>query len=73
LSGQEKKILLQFDNQNTRSIDQRKILKEAREISEETCKGRPITIIPDFSTEILKGRRAWTDVLKLLKIRSDNQ
>ena len=31
-----------------------------------THKGTPVRIIPDFSTETLKARRTWTDVLKTL-------
>jgi hypothetical protein len=29
--------------------------------------GRPIRIIPDFSTNTLKARRSWTDVIQTLR------
>ena len=32
-----------------------------------TYKGRPIRITPDFSTETMKARRAWTDVIQTLR------
>lgn len=39
-------------------------LKAAREKGQVTYKGRPIRVTPDFSTEALEGRRAWTDSLQ---------
>ena len=35
--------------------------------SQVTHKGRPVRITPDFSTEILKARRPWTDVFQILR------
>jgi hypothetical protein len=32
-----------------------------------TYKGRSIRITPDFSTETLKARRSWTDVIQTLR------
>jgi len=32
-----------------------------------TYKGRPIRITPDFSTETVKPRRSWTDVIQTLR------
>ena len=32
-----------------------------------TYSGRPIRNIPNFSTETLNARKAWTDVLKILR------
>jgi hypothetical protein len=34
-----------------------------------SCEGkeRPYRIIPDFSTEILKARRFWEDILQTLR------
>ena len=32
-----------------------------------TYKGRPIRITPEFSTETLKARRAWTEVMYTLR------
>ena len=37
-----------------------RILKAVREKVQVTYKGRPIRITPDFSTETMKARRAWT-------------
>jgi hypothetical protein len=44
-----------------------KILNAVRGKSEVTNKGRPIRITPDFSTETLKARRFWTDVIQTLR------
>jgi hypothetical protein len=44
-----------------------RMLKTAREKDQVTYKGRPIRITPDFSMEILKVRRAQTDVLPTLR------
>jgi hypothetical protein len=45
--GQEKKILLSHNNQNTKRTGER-ILKAAGEKGQVTYKGRPIRITPDF-------------------------
>ena len=42
----------------------KKILKALREKDHVTYEGRPIRIKPDFSVDILQGRRSWTDVLQ---------
>jgi hypothetical protein len=42
-----------------------RILKAARAKGRVTYKRRPIRIIPDFSTKILKARRIQTDILQL--------
>ena len=47
LIGQEKKILLSHNNQNTKRTGER-ILKAAGEKGQVTYKGRPIRITPDF-------------------------
>ena len=39
----------------------------SREKGQVTYKGRPIRITLDFSTETLKARRAWADVLQALR------
>ena len=44
-----------------------RILKAAREKCQITYKGRPIRIMPDFSTETMKARRAWADVIQTLR------
>ena len=44
-----------------------KILKAAREKGQVTYNGKPIRITPDFSTETMKARRAWTDIMQTLR------
>ena len=43
------------------------ILKAVRENGLVTYKGRPNRITPDFSTETMKARRAWTDIMQTLR------
>ena len=45
----------------------KRILKSAKEKGQVKYKDRLIRIIPDFSTEILKARRACADVLQTLR------
>jgi hypothetical protein len=42
-------------------------LKPIRENGKVTYKGRPIKIKPDFSTETLKARRPWRDVMQTVR------
>ena len=58
-TGPIKKILPPYNNQNTKSTEQR-ILKATREKGQARYKGRPIRITSYFSTETLKVRRAYT-------------
>jgi hypothetical protein len=44
-----------------------KILKAIRERGKVIYKGRPIRIIPDFSTKTVKVRRSWADVIQALR------
>jgi len=44
-----------------------RILKAVRGKGQETYKGRPIRITPDFSPETMKARRSWTDVIQTLR------
>jgi hypothetical protein len=44
-----------------------RILKTGREKSEVTCKGKPIRITPEFSTETLKARSSWAYVIQTLR------
>ena len=44
-----------------------RILKAAREKGQVTYKNRPIRITPDFSTETMKARRAWSEVMQTLR------
>jgi hypothetical protein len=43
------------------------ILKAVREKGEVTYKGRPLRITPDYSTDTLKARRSWADVIQTLR------
>jgi hypothetical protein len=43
------------------------MLKAAREKRQVTYKGKPIRITPDFSTETMKARRSWADVIQTLR------
>jgi hypothetical protein len=45
----------------------KRILRSVREKGQETYKGRPIRIIPDFSPETIIARRSWTDVIQTLR------
>jgi hypothetical protein len=42
------------------------MLKAVREKKQITCKGKPIKITADLSTETLKAKRAWSEVLQAL-------
>ena len=44
-----------------------RILKVVREKGHVTYKGRPIRITPDFSTETMKARSSWTDIMQSLR------
>jgi hypothetical protein len=46
--------------------NRKRILKVVREKKQITCKGKPIKITADFSTETLKARRAWSQVFLAL-------
>ena len=37
------------------------------------CKGTPIRLSADFSTETLQARRKWHDIFKVMKGNSYNQ
>jgi hypothetical protein len=47
-------------------------LKAVREKKQITCKGKPIKITADFSTETLKARRAWSQVFQALNENNFN-
>jgi hypothetical protein len=44
-----------------------RILKEVREKGQVTYEGRPIRITPDFSSETMKTRRSWANVIQTLR------
>ena len=51
-------------NKMTKIKDKDKILKASREKLQITCKGTPIRLSADFSTETLQARRECTIYLK---------
>ena len=51
----------------TKIKDKEKIVKAARVKQQVTQKGTLIRLSTDFSTETLKARRKWHDILKLMK------
>jgi D-arabinose 1-dehydrogenase-like Zn-dependent alcohol dehydrogenase len=52
---------------NTQNNNNKNILKAVRKKGQVTYKGRPIRTAPDFSTETLKARRFWTDIIQTLR------
>jgi hypothetical protein len=44
-----------------------RILKDAREKGQVTYNNRPVRITPDFSTETMKARKAWSEVMQTLR------
>jgi hypothetical protein len=48
------------------ALNKERLLKAVRK-GQVTYKGRLIRIIPDFSTETMKVRRSWTDVIQTLR------
>jgi hypothetical protein len=49
---------------NEKTKPKERILKAAREKGQVTYKGRPIRIIPGFSTQTMKARRSWADLIQ---------
>jgi hypothetical protein len=49
------------------ALNKDRILKAVRGKGQVTYKGRPIRITPDFSTETMKARRSWADVIQTLR------
>jgi hypothetical protein len=47
-------------------------LKSVREKKHITCKGKPIKITTDFSTETLKARKSWNEVFRALNENNFN-
>jgi hypothetical protein len=61
-----KKIHLPIIIKSTLNMQNKgRILKSARE-NVKHHEGKPIRIIPDFSTETLKTKRSWTDASQML-------
>jgi hypothetical protein len=53
--------------QNELNKQKKRLLKSVREKGQVTYKGRPIIITPDFSSETMKARRSWKDVMQTLR------
>jgi hypothetical protein len=51
----------------TNALNNEIIFKAVREKGQVTYKGRPIQITSDFSPEIMKANRPWTDVIQTLR------
>jgi hypothetical protein len=49
------------------ALNKERILKALRGKGQVTYKGRPISIIPDFSPETMKARRSWEDLIQTLR------
>jgi hypothetical protein len=43
------------------ALNNDRILNAVRDKGQITCKGRPIRITPDFSSETIKSGRSWKD------------
>jgi hypothetical protein len=50
----------------TNALNKDRILRAVRGKGQVTYKGRSIRITPDFSTENMKARRSWIDVIQSL-------
>jgi hypothetical protein len=48
------------------------MLKAVREKKQITCKGKPIKITAEFTTEKLKARRAWGEIFQALSENNFN-
>jgi hypothetical protein len=55
------------------ALNKERILKAVREKGKVTYKGRPIRITPDFSSETMKARRSWADVIQTLREHTCSQ
>jgi hypothetical protein len=49
------------------ALNKDRILKAVREKGQVTYKGRPVRITPDFTPDIMKVRRSWTDFIQTLR------
>ena len=65
--GPEKKISCYVIIKTLNVQGKERILKAAREKGQVTYKGRPIRITPDFSTDTMKDRRMWSDIMQTLR------
>jgi hypothetical protein len=51
----------------TNALNKERLLKAVRGKGQVTYKGKLIRITPDFSSETMKARRAWTDVIQTVR------
>jgi hypothetical protein len=65
--GPEKKSSRHIIIKTLNAQNKERILKASREKGQITFKGRPIRITPDFSTESMKARRAWSEIMLTLR------
>jgi hypothetical protein len=63
--GQKRKSSHHIILKTPNAQNQERILKAVREKDQVTYKDRPIGLKPDFSTETLKARRSWADVIPI--------
>ena len=61
---QKRKSSQQIIIRTTNALNKNRILKAVKEKGQVKYKGRPIRITPDFTTETMKARRSWTDVMQ---------
>jgi hypothetical protein len=65
--GQKRKFSCNIIIKMLNTQSKERILKAARERGQVTYKGRPIRITPYFSTETMKARRAWSEVMQTVR------
>jgi hypothetical protein len=67
--GPEKKIFSSHNYKNPKCTEQRKNIKSCKKKKKGKVayKGRPIRITLVFSTETMKARRAWSEVMQTLR------
>ena len=65
--GPEKKSSRHIIIKTLNAQNKERILKASREKIQVTYKGRPIRITQDFSTETMKVRRAWSEIMQTLR------
>jgi spore coat polysaccharide biosynthesis protein SpsF (cytidylyltransferase family) len=67
--GPEKKFSHHIIVKTSSAQNKERILKVVRKKGQVTYKGRPIRITQGFSTETLKARQSWADVIQTLRKR----
>jgi hypothetical protein len=67
LKNQKRKFSRHIIIKTLNAQNKKRILKAIMEKGQVTYKGRPIKITPDFSTETMKARRAWSEVMQALR------